>query len=292
MLLQLNERTGTNMASMMSNQKITTNAIINDFVLNVINRITANTYDVSTIFRSGNTGVYVVDPAYLDSLRSIPLPNIGYTGMKISAYNSDRSITYLSIYNAFMYITKYLLKIGGFKYTEYKLSDHGNLNLLTHSGKAIFSDQVIFDNLHYYNINNATLAGDNYPASSGGVSEGNKISINSLNTLMNLCVSMWMNSNKVLCTSVKTYCYDDCHSDCDTYVDNCYSGPCNDPYDNANCYGNGSYVCGDAQNQGYTCNENSYDGECHSDSGGGGSKCHTDSTVFTIHTGDPMVYSR
>lgn len=280
--------------SMNSGNKICTGNIIDDFVSTVVNVINSGCYDINSIPVSPYTGTRAVPQQYLDSIHSIPTPNMGTAGYEIYARQPgsasyNKNITYGAIYNAIVYVTRSLLKIGSFCFYEYQLAtgrpdNLTKLNEYTFQGKCIFNDNTVFSQFGINGMYQAPLNPDN--PSDGGVVLGGTITVQSLNALFANCITAWDNAAKIRCDTVHEYCHSNCHTNCH---DDCHS----DCYDHTNtsgpgtgipagdgCYKNGPWVYGSLADQGYRCHSDGSD--CHTDSSGSCFDCHTDYTkIYT-----------
>mgnify|MGYP004553391571 CR=1 FL=1 len=225
-----------------ANEPIKITQIIERFTQNVINRILNGAAHAGNIPYSYNTNMNIIKPEYLGSLNSIPTPIIG---SKNSTINAN------TIYKGLIDITRYLLRVGTYTYSESKIVTgkwpHGAPSncYKTISGKALFSDSFAANGAE----NSGRKLGDldtaevsPSPLQSPVVST-QIITASELIELMNRCYDAWNANNKPHYNAGHhTFCHSSCHSNCHSKChsnDDYWDNGCNRAGDG--CYGNNNH---------------------------------------------------
>lgn len=202
------------------------------FTQNVIKSIlNGNVLSSEQNIASPITGNYVVPFNILDSKYNVPYFYPGHAGTIASA---------AEVYNELIRMTRWLLKVGTYSYSEYRQTDGGSDNHWSSSGAAIFTDSYAASQIG--NINSAALTP--MPGNGGVVNTG-VMSVQSINNLAANCLSSWGSSRRPSYAYTHVYCHSSCHNSCH---DSCHSD-CN-----CYCHKNGwGYANGDTS---WNCNSN------------------------------------
>lgn len=181
-------------------QKILDADIINRFITDVTNVILANPLvhsgNVVTKYVPQNGNVPVVPVSLLGHTSEIPKPVIVGAG-------PGKRVNAKELYDAMVYVTHVLTRVGTYEFNVYYRTDGGSRKVSTTTGKALYTADYI-----------RTLS----PVGTNGLVKGNKITAQTIITLLQSCVSAWMNTKRYHSVSARTYCHSSCWGDCHSYI--------------------------------------------------------------------------
>lgn len=222
---------------------IITNDIINNFVSQVKNVILNGANHKSNIPYLQN--YQCVPTNVLGDINSVPNPSVNDIG------GTNNSINALKIYNSLVEVTHILTRVGTWSFNLYLSTDSGKRLVGSTNGTALFETSYI-----------KTL---NPEVDLSGVIKDNVISVDSINKLLDSCLTSWENTSRHHEYNEVTYCHSschsDCHNDCHNSCDECHDNSCHDSGGNSSCHTN--CHC--------SCYGNAVEG-CHN--------CHTDVSCF------------
>lgn len=227
--------------------KINPNDIIQTFTENLVNqilsyRISGQRYPMLHSGYQPGARRPFVPASYLGSIPNIPTPNIGNIGNVIQAKkdkngtvdeNYNINLSTGAIYNALLYVTRYLLMVGTWSYYEYCRCtgySYSRKNEVSYVGTALFTPEYACRSL---NINGGSSALNSFMSkakfkseASGsnvddkGVAVTRTITVSNLNSFINNLFIEWKNSTKPSHYQVYEYCHGSCHNNCHH---NCHS---------------------------------------------------------------------
>ena len=195
------------------NEKINSNSAGKVVNVDLIDKIITNSVLSRENVAISPSGNYVVPASILDYKSNVPAFSLGTTNTIASG---------ATVYNELIRLTRWLLKIGTYSYSEYRTCSgfpFSSDSEWSSNGAALFTDDYTISQIG--SISDAPLS----PVpNNGGVLETHLMSVDSIRQLVLNCFNSWSTSNRPRYTNTHTYCHNSCHNNCHNDChDNCYS---------------------------------------------------------------------
>lgn len=206
-----------------SGEKINPGSVGKVAITNIVNQVLTSAMLCKENPKVSPAGQYVIPNNLLDYRAAMPLFYPGVSDTPSSAY---------TVYDALTKITRWLLKVGTYSYSEYRICSgvgYDRDSQWSDSGIALFSDSYTASQ-----IGTPSLSPDN-----GGVLATQVISVSSINNLASNCLNSWRNSSKPNYSNVYEFCHNSCHNSCHS---SCHSS-CHDDCHNSGHTDTRPWVC-------------------------------------------------